>query len=81
MCVLLLCTRGQLGWRAWEPQSNENRALLRNDGNTLGLGGDGCPNVLSDDQLYAVGHLNDKFCVYFVASKGSFLNTDMKISW
>lgn len=45
MCVLLLCTRGWLGWKTREPQSKENRVALGNNGNPLDLGDDGCPTI------------------------------------
>lgn len=57
------------------------RASLRNDGSTLGLGSDGCPTIpmslVMINSTHA-GHLNAKFYVYFITSKGGFLNTDMK---
>lgn len=60
------------------------RASLGNDGSTLGLGSDGCPTIpmplVTINSTHA-GRLNAKFYVYFITSKGSFLNTDMKISW
>lgn len=46
MCVLLLCARGWLGWRAWEPHFGENRASL-----LVWVVVMAALNVLSDNQL------------------------------